>query len=276
MNHYQSVVIQEMKSKALHLEAAAATIRGQRRKVNEDAVFHHIEQKDTGENLGLFIVCDGMGGHEAGEIASQMAIQTVSGELGTLLLDGNPPTWPTLHHWVRTAVARANHKIWQYAQTLSGQTGTDERRQPGTTITLSLVYGNLAAIANVGDSRTCLWRAGQLRQITRDHSLVTRLVEEGLLSAQDTADHPYRNILDRALGLSEDVTVDLFEVKVHPGDMFLLCSDGVWHAFADAAELGRRLTAALSPDELCHQLVEEAGDRYGADDMSALVVSVDA
>jgi protein phosphatase len=274
MNHYQSVVIQEMKSKALHLETAALTTRGHQRRVNEDAVFYHTDQRDTGESLGLFVLCDGMGGHEAGDVASQMTVQAVTAELGSILLTDAPSAWPSLHHWVRTAVAHANHKIWEYTQTPPMLPGTHEQQQSGTTITLTLICGNWAAIANVGDSRTYVWRADQLIQITHDHSLVTELVEAGLISVSSAATHPYRNILTRALGMSEDVAVDLFESKVFPGDKFLLCSDGVWSAFPDTAELAHSLDSALSPDDLCRQLIKEASRKNGADDMSVIAVYV--
>lgn len=270
--YFQSTGIHETKSKALRLEAAALTVRGQQRKVNEDAVFHHIEQKDDGANLGLFVLCDGMGGHDAGEVASQMAIQAITAELDSLHLPDDLPDWTALRRWVQTAVTRANHKIWQFTQTNLTQPDTIEGHQPGTTITLILIYGSLAVIANVGDSRAYAWRAGQLKQITRDHSLVTTLVKEGLLPAEDAATHPYRNILNRALGISEAVTVDLFEVKVQPGDKFLLCSDGVWHAFPDTTELNDSLNSAIAPDDLCRQLIAEAGHRQGSDDMSVLAI----
>jgi len=275
MNHYQSIVIQEMKSKTLRLEAAALTTRGRQRRVNEDAVFYHTEQKDTGESLGLFVLCDGMGGHEAGEVASQMAVQAVAAELGNIHLADELPVWPALHHWMRTAVANANCRIWEYAGLLPELPGTNEPPQLGTTITLTLVYGNLAAIANVGDSRTYLWHEDRLTQITRDHSLVTELVDSGLLPAKSAATHPYRNVLTRGLGLSEDVTVDLFESKVVPEDKLLLCSDGVWQAFPDTAELGHQLETTDSPDDLCWQLIEKASRRKGSDDMSVIAVYVD-
>jgi serine/threonine protein phosphatase PrpC len=139
---------------------------------------------------------------------------------------------------------------------------------------LALIYGNRAHIANVGDSRTYVWRRGQLTQITRDHSLAALLAERGQIDKTAIADHPRSNVLYQALGIHEKVDVDLFEWDLQPGDKLLLCSDGLWRAFPDTAELARWLDSTAAPDDLCQRLVAEANRRDGSDNISAVVVLV--
>lgn len=183
--------------------AAACTDRGKKRDVNEDTVFHRSARLDSGESVGLYIVCDGIGGHQAGEVASRLAVETVTAELANIVptdKSGTEPgqTQPVLGRMptiIRAAVAKANVKIRQYAQAHPEKAGN-----LGTTITLVTVRGKQAWIANVGDSRTYIWRAGQLSQITQDHSFAARLADMGVIAESEVADHPRGNVISRSLG----------------------------------------------------------------------------
>jgi serine/threonine protein phosphatase PrpC len=263
----------------LQLKSAAQTDRGQRRKLNEDAVFQRTDHVDVGHSVGLYLVCDGVGGHQAGEVASRLAIETVTAELAQIFplprtRSSNPsyyaqPSYSTLRQQIQASIARAHAEIRHYAQTRP-----QEAADLATTITLALIYGNRAYIANVGDSRTYVWRHGQLTQITRDHSLAALLAERGQIDEAAILDHPRSNVLYQALGIHEKLDVDLFEWDLQPGDKLLLCSDGLWRAFPDTAELARWLNSTATPDALCQRLVTEASQRDGSDNISAVVVSV--
>jgi serine/threonine protein phosphatase PrpC len=262
---------------ALNLEAAALTDRGQKRKLNEDAVFHRTVQTRRGDHIGLYIVCDGLGGHQAGEVASRLAIEIVTNELAEIFFLPGPSAGGyfsyfhfTLRLWIQKAIRKANVELRSYAEAHHQKGGN-----LGTTITLALIYGNQALIANVGDSRAYAWRSGQMTQITSDHSWVAKLAAEGLIDETEVAQHPRSNVLLQALGTCNQVDVDLFDWTLQAGDKLLLCSDGLWQAFPDPVELGEWLGSATMPSELCQQLVTEANQRDGSDNISVVVVNVD-
>ena len=265
------------KQRTLKIEAAALTDRGQRRKLNEDVVLHRTRQTDQGESAGLYIVCDGLGGCQAGQVASYLAAETVMTELNDtfsrleeLSESGYPqPSSMMLQRDIRTAIIKAHAKLRRYAYT------HQDIFDLGTTITLTLVYRNLALIANVGDSRAYLWRSGQMTQITQDHSLAAELARMGLIAESEIANHPRSNVLSQALGIQDYVSVDLFEWELQPGDKLMLCSDGLWKAFPDSSELAQWLESAAAPDDLCQQLVAEAIRRDGTDNVSIIVVNID-
>ncbi len=261
---------------AWRIEAAAATRQGDKRATNEDTVFCRSGQVEAGKWAGLFMVCDGLGGHEAGEIASRLAIETVSSELAGLVppeagLPTRQRTRPSdvvVDECIRWAILRANAKIHEFAR--QHQSGAGNL---GTTLTLALLDGQTAHIANVGDSRTYVSHGGQVTQITEDHSMAAKLAEAGIHTG-DGDGAPPRNIIYRALGIDDTVEADLFRWHVEPGDKLLLCSDGLWQAFPEAAELARWLGPDTAPDDLCKQLVAEAHRRDGSDDTSAVVVAI--
>jgi len=253
----------------LHLTAAALSTQGRRRN-NEDTVLCHVSQTLKGEPFGLFIVCDGMGGHEAGDVASKMAVRTVCLELAPVLAAATDSQTDALNQSIQRAVTTANSEIWHYAQ------NQDEPGfRMGTTITLAFLVGHRLHVTNVGDSRAYLWRDGRLKQITRDHSLVADLAEQLPITHTDMATHPYRHILTRALGRREMVQADQFVDILHPGDRLLLCTDGVWKAFVEQQELGRQLAQQLTPEEQCQCLVAAAAHHGSSDNISAIVIHCD-
>jgi protein phosphatase len=262
----------------LDINSAALTDRGLRRKSNEDAVFHRSGHMINGQKAGLYLVCDGLGGHQAGEVASHLAVKTVTARLEQMLFA--PPSRPangqipiSTAAWpdhIEAAITQANAEIRSYAHThvLTG------RARPGTTLTLALIEGDRVQIANVGDSRTYVWRAGQVIQITRDHSWAARLVRLGVIGEDEMAQNNWGHRLTQSLGPKDRIVVDLSRWDLQPGDKLLLCSDGLWQAFPDSADLALWLGTDAAPAELCRQLVAEARRRDGSDNISAVVVVV--
>lgn len=259
----------------LTLKAAALTEQGERRPVNQDVVYHRSGQVEAGLSAGLYIVCDGLGGCRAGEVASRLAVESVTAELlGVFPNDSTARRQAhlapsRLDEWLRFAVAQANTHLRRYAESHWHEVGG-----MGTTITLALIYGSTAHIVNVGDGRLYVARGGQITQVTHDHSMAAQLARAGLIDESEIATHSQRNILYRSLASQATVEADLFQWKLAAHDTLLLCSDGLWTAFPDKAELTRWLNRPVAPDVVCRQLVSEAIRRDGADDVSAVVVNV--
>ena len=264
------------------LRAAAGTDTGQLRDLNQDSVLAFVRPPELGEPLGLFVVADGMGGHQAGEVASQLAVNTIREKLAfmleqddsaaTVLLDtaDNTDDIPSesigLARRLKLAVEDANKAIFEYAQRNPGTAGN-----LGCTVTCAIVSGNKLVIANVGDSRTYRMSGGVLSQLTSDHSYVWDLVQEGHILSDEIYDHPHRNVITRALGSQEKVPVDLLSDKLEPGDRLLLCSDGVWEMIRDQHEIAE----LLQVDELetaVNQFVEKANYYGGTDNIGVVVV----
>lgn len=188
--------------------------------------------------IGLFAVADGMGGHLAGEVASATALQILEQELGKRLQKGEFPA-----HAMVDAVQEANRKIFELASRNQQWSGM------GTTITACLKQGKVIYIAHVGDSRAYLLRESRILQLTEDHSLVRELVRNGGLTEEQAFHHPQRNVLTRALGTAPSLNVDIYHHEVRPGDLLLLCTDG--------------LTSYLRPDEIMHS-IHSSPDLYSA------------
>lgn len=258
---------------SLQLDSAGMTDRGKTRAANEDTILNYTRCEESGENFGLYIVCDGLGGHQAGDVASQTAVRTVVQELQSIL----PPS-PTHHlttsadinHVIWTAVQKANEAIWQQAEKADGP-----GRGMGTTLTMAVVINDTVHIAHVGDSRLYLFREGQLEQLTRDHTMAAALAEVGQISEDEIADHPRQNILTRALGRKNSIVeAELMELPFLPGDTLLLCSDGLWKAFkGKKAKLEEMLQGMKNMHHTCRQLLMEANELDGSDNISLIIVS---
>lgn len=251
------------------LTAAALSNQG-RRTSNEDTVLRHVNHTLQGDPLGLFIVCDGMGGYAAGDVASKMAVRAVGMELAPVLAAASDLHSDRLNQLIHKAITLANHKIRHYAQ------NQDEKGfRMGTTITLALLVAERLHIASVGDSRAYLWRHGQLQQITRDHSLVADLAEHVTMSQEAQAKHPYRSILTRALGRKDILEVDQYVLALQQGDRLLLCTDGLWKAFDQHKLLNQQMGRAVTAQEQCRELVAAAGQHDNSDNISAIVIHYD-
>lgn len=248
--------------------AGGSTDRGRVRPRNEDSYLASVEPGP--EPLALCIVADGMGGANAGQIASQMAVGVVRDQVelwarralgcgqGREEMDDEAP------EALAQAVLAANRRIYDASRDDPGREGM------GTTITAALVIGGRLNLAHVGDSRGFLIRDGRIEQLTVDHSVVAELVRCGSLSEEEAAVHPHRNVLTRALGTDPSLAVDLLQVVLRRGDQVLLCSDGVTRHLEP--EDMRRVVAGSPPQRAADELVRLALDRGGLDNLTAVVV----
>ncbi len=238
---------------------------GQVRELNEDALIAltlDFEQGAEQQSVGLFVVADGMGGYAHGEHASTGAARSVAQQLLRQLIApaiaGEANRAP-LHELMSGAVVSAHEQL------------TRDVPGAGTTLTVALVLGDSLAIAHVGDSRAYRWRDGELQQLTRDHSLVARLVEMGQQSAEESEYDPRRNVLYRALGQGEALEVDFLFQEFSVGDRLLLCSDGLWGQ-VDTHDLARVLRDGDDPFAVCEELIDLANNAGGPDNITAVVV----
>jgi protein phosphatase len=239
-----------------HYAAAAATDRGRKRPSNEDAFGFSIEN-------GVFVVCDGMGGAAAGEIASSLAVDEMM-----RLLTGRDSSHPLVND-AEEAVASANAAIFHRAQNSANLNGM------GTTLVTLLVEDQSGWMINVGDSRGYRLRNSKLEQITLDHSLVEEQVRMGRMDKMEALRSPFKNVITRALGTQMSVTPDVFELEAEPGDLYLLCSDGLTRELADPT-IEWILKLDLPLQDLCTRLVEAANDSGGHDNITCLLVRAEA
>ncbi len=208
----------------------------------------------------LFLVADGMGGQNAGEVAAAIAADL----LEAAAADGTMRTVGDL----AAALERANAAVWQRA-------GTDRALEGmGTTCTAAIVDGSRLLVAHVGDSRAYLLRRGELRQLTIDHTLIQRLVDEGRVRLADVATHPQRSVIIRAIGAAAEVATDRLVIELEPGDRLLLCSDGL-SGPVPADEIETALAADADPQAAAERLVALANAAGGADNVTAVVVDPD-
>ena len=248
---------------------AAVTHVGKVREHNEDA--HMFDPE-----LGFFIVCDGMGGHAAGEVASAIAIKTVRSEWSSgqtlqvadnWLAKGTPDAKKNLLAVIRRGVAAAHDAILAEAQRDEAKTGM------GTTLVGAMVVGGEVVFAHAGDSRAYLVRDGIAMQLTEDHTLLARLLAAGIEVDTIGEGSRFKSMLTNALGIGQDCKVSTFVVPLADGDRFLLCSDGI-SEYVKEAEIGEALTKQPSPARAAQKLVDMALERGGGDNATALVVRV--
>jgi serine/threonine protein phosphatase PrpC len=213
---------------------------------------------------GLFIVADGMGGHAAGEVASEMAVQIVAKELGSLrgLSDAESASR------MRSAIRKANAAIFE--RTLAEH----DKRGMGTTTTVMVLFSRRYLIGQVGDSRAYLLREGDLLQLTKDHSYVQEQVDAGLLTPEQARTHPYSNVITRCVGANEDVAPDIYFGNLERGDVVLLASDGLTGMLEDQ-QLATIMGAEENPETCVNKMIADANRRGGLDNITAIVVRVD-
>ncbi|MCK6502303.1 Stp1/IreP family PP2C-type Ser/Thr phosphatase [Myxococcota bacterium] len=212
----------------------------------------------------LYVVADGMGGHESGEVASEMAVSTICHVARERLREARDPSDETLENVLDEAFQAANNTIKDH----SIRMGNDM----GTTLVAALVsQDRLALVANVGDSRAYLLRHNVLHQVTRDHSLVARMVEQNRLTPEEARNHPHSNILLRTVGTERNVDIDIFRVELEPGDQLLLNSDGLWGEVEDE-DLEAVLNHYSDPRLVCRELVRAAHHGGGRDNITVLLV----
>lgn len=279
LNAVQKTPKEPEMARSLRQLVGYSTDVGKQRDHNEDYVSKFslgLEQIPGTPEVGLYIVADGMGGHQAGEKASEAVIKDVvinriqeqlqqlqsvpklkraTIKLGDVLTPGDI---------LREAIEQANKVLLNARAATSG-------RDRGTTITAALIIGETCSVANVGDSRTYLMRGGNLRPITQDHSLVASLVASGMLKPSEVRSHPQRNQIYRTLGDKPEVEVDIFTETLQPGDQIMLCSDGLWEMVLDDS-IAKILGAARTPQSACDRLIEAANAGGGEDNISVVVI----
>lgn len=242
----------------MRFSCAARTDLGVVRSGNEDSYL-------MADDRGLFIVADGMGGHAAGEVASEMAIDLVAREFRPV----RGMSDDELMAQMVGAIRAANSAI--YRRTLEEQ----DKRGMGTTVTALMLLPRRYLIGQVGDSRAYLLRGGVLTQITTDHSYVQEQVDAGRLTPDEARVHPYANVITRCVGSSGDVVPDLFLGTLEAGDLLLLASDGLT-GMLDDEDVRAVLERDLSLEEMARQLIEDANRRGGLDNITALLVRIEA
>jgi PPM family protein phosphatase len=248
------------------IDMVSCTNTGRVRQNNEDAVF-------TDSRLGLAVLADGMGGHNAGEVASNMAITALSSELGHAFKK-QPPYLvgasgvPVAHEFLSDVIMRTNAAVNLAARSYSKFSGM------GTTLVAVQFYDNKFVVAHVGDSRLYRLRDDFLTRLTRDHSLLQEQIDKGIISPDEARFAPNRNLVTRALGVDPTVSVDMCEHEALPGDIYLLCSDGL-NDMAEDREIAAILTAFSANLQLCAtQLVEMANEHGGRDNVSVILARI--
>ncbi len=213
---------------------------------------------------GIFIVADGMGGHAAGEVASEMAVQLIARELDGVV--GRPDAEAT--NMIRLAISEANGAIFERTVT------EPEKRGMGTTATALVINGSRYIIGQVGDSRTYLLRGDEFQQVTKDHSYVQEQVDAGYLTPEQARTHPYSNVITRCVGANAEVVPDVYLGAIQTGDVLLLASDGLT-GMLDDPDLLSILQASPQPAQGVDALVAEANRRGGLDNITVIVVRID-
>jgi serine/threonine protein phosphatase PrpC len=261
-------------SPGVHLTVFGLTDVGAVRKNNEDTFLvadlatgrtglsPEVLSHSIGERGTLLLVSDGMGGAEAGEVASALVAKHMTAELGAAPMALKP------EEAVRSAVERTNDVVWREA------IGARERRGMGATLVAALVRNSTAYITGVGDSRGYLMRAGRIRQITRDQSMVEAMVEAGALTREEANRHPQRNMILQAMGARPEVVVPIERVELRRGDVLVLCSDGLSSKLS-AEEMRDCILSTGTLAEACRRMVELANYRGGEDNITVLLGELD-
>lgn len=259
------------------MEIGRACNVGRVRKLNEDSLLClQFEAKfhQGDESAGLFVVADGMGGHNAGEIASECGIKTFVRECVSRLFaivdqsvtkDDDALTIMSPDKILNLATNEANNVLFEMSQQRQVLHGM------GTTITAALITGRDLYISHVGDSRCYVINERETVQITKDHSLVQEMVDAGLLTSEEARTHPKKNVITRVVGYYQEIEVDNEHYQLFQGDNILLCSDGLWGVLDDKRITEIVLTAD-TPQQACDELVAQANELGGPDNISVIIV----
>lgn len=243
-----------------HANFSMRTDQGRVRDHNEDFVASHLPSSPEEESLNgrLYIVADGVGGSDAGEVASRFATER------------------TIHHYV----ANSDTADWGERLRQSMLTANTELRKlsstqyeglrMATTMVALVLHGDEATLANVGDSRGYIWRNDTIRQVTKDQSLVARLLEEGAISEEEAANHPRKNVILHSLGSEKAPQIDLYDISLQPGEVIVLCSDGLTRHVSD--EEIANAVGQMSADQATESLIELANSRGGEDNISVAIL----
>lgn len=231
---------------------------GRKRETNQDVFYTH----KFSEQSGFAIVCDGMGGQSGGHIASSLACSIVSERLIERDICRLPGE--TVREVLVDALSEANREIYKKSNLEPGCKGM------GTTAVLAVVSGQAAYAAHIGDSRLYLLSQGALHQITKDHSLVQELLDQGKISEEEGRHHPNKNMITRAVGVDLTVDIDYLELRLEPGAKLLLCSDGLTNMLPDAAIA--QVLGQYEAKEACRQLILQANEAGGSDNITVAII----
>ncbi len=249
------------------LEIASCTDPGMVRSHNEDSIA-------SDAAIGLVVLADGMGGYNAGEVASGMATTVITTEMQQLLAKVHPfeidpaSGKPVAARMIREQVLKANTSIYQAAQSQPQYAGM------GTTLVVCLFYDNKVLVAHLGDSRLYRLRGSEFGQVTRDHSLLQEQIDSGLITAEQAKHAQHKNLVTKALGIDPQVEPEIREYETRPGDIYLLCSDGLCDMVSDD-DIGMTMQALGANLKLAaQQLVQMANDNGGRDNVSVILVRV--
>lgn len=248
----------------LHYHVAGLTDTGMVRDHNEDAykLPDGTDAHTLKKNGYLYVLADGMGGHQKGEVASVLTTEIVNAEYYASIIpisDNNPEQ--AIAAALSNAIEKANEKVMDVTQ------------GGGTTIVAAVLYGDSLVSMNVGDSRAYLLRDNELRLLSKDHSLVSRLVEMGKITDEEALTHPRRNVLYQALGQGSDVEIHTVIEKLQVNDVIILCSDGLWGEVSDPA-IKEILHSVSTPLEAAKQLIDSANQQGGPDNITAIIIQV--
>ena len=248
------------------LDVASLTDPGKVRAHNEDSISHRIDS-------GVLVLADGMGGYQAGEVASALATELVAEGLHARCVkaaSSKPVSTAMLSRWIDEQVHAANSAILGRAQTDASCSGM------GATLALTVFHGRTVVVGHVGDSRVYRLRRGELAALTRDHSLLEEQVRNGFLTREQARHSHNRNVVTRALGVEQNVDTEIQIYDVRPGDLFLLCSDGLTDMLDDEAIRGTLLTLQENLPLAVRQLVQTANDCGGRDNIAVILARVRA
>lgn len=238
------------------LKTFSITDIGRKRRVNQDYVYS--SERPVGNLPNLFLVADGMGGHNAGDYASRLTVETIV-ERSARSAETNPVR--ILEEAVQTANALVRQRAWEQP----------ELRGMGTTLVAAVCAERELYVANVGDSRLYVVNGREIRQITRDHSWVEEMVRRGGMGKEEARNHPDKNIITRAVGAEETIKIDFFQVLLQEGDVVLMCTDGLTNMLEDE-EIRMILGGARDTVERAQGLVDAANDRGGKDNISVVLI----
>jgi protein phosphatase len=236
------------------------TDTGRVRAGNEDAWAADVTQ-------GLYIVADGMGGHNAGEIAAQIVVETLPKLVQRRLVDATAPTSAILARRLKSAVSKLSNNVFEQANSQPDLYGM------GATVVMAMIRDGEAIIVHMGDSRAYLLREGKLRPLTKDHSVIQLLLDAGQITPEEAATHPDRNRITASVGMSGDPSPESKRVPLHVGDKLLLCTDGLANMI-DEVQITPIMDRAESAEVICKDLIDAANAAGGDDNITVVVIEV--
>jgi protein phosphatase len=245
----------EMQKRSKVMKTFSITDVGQKRNMNQDYVY--TSEKPVGNLPNLFVVADGMGGHNAGDFASKYTVQQL-----VTSIESNQETNPI--KIMRQSIEAANKEL------ITKSYENSELAGMGTTLVAATVVNDYIYVANIGDSRLYIINNG-IKQITKDHSLVEEMIRLGEIDREDARNHPDKNIITRAIGAGEEIAVDFFEMKLEQGDTILMCSDGLTNMIEDE-EIREIIESQKTPEQKAEKLVQIANKNGGKDNIAVIII----